>query len=234
MSKDKPHYFNIQEAVVENGIWAVMSDIDRRLYVPLCRYADWETRRCWPSVTQLCKVTGMCRGSVVKAAKHLTELGLLDVWYHRAKGERYAKKYYLIKPIDHLCPPAWTQVPVHTMDTSTRKRGKNGRFLKNKGKKGEGTGPHHGHKCQENPLVSTPWTTTGPHHGQPLVHGVDSNISQENISQENISQGENSLLKGEEKKELTLEEFQMSVEAWKGDEKRARDYWRKKGVKLPN
>jgi hypothetical protein len=38
---------------------------------------------------------------------------------------------------------------------------------------------------------------------------------------------------GKGKRELTLEEFQSSVEAWKGDEKKAREYWTRRGIKLP-
>lgn len=132
MSKDKPYYFNVQEILIDKGYWAIMGDIARSLYIVLCRYQDWKTRICWPSNAELCEATGKCLASVIKASKNLKELGLIDTWYFREKGERYHKKFYRIKPIEDLLPLAMdiSTTPLR-MDISTRKRDKKGRFLKN-------------------------------------------------------------------------------------------------------
>jgi hypothetical protein len=199
MSKknDKPYFFNVQEALIDKGYWRAMKDIDRTLYIALCRYQDWETKISFPSNAELSKVTGMCLASVINAGKNLKALGLVHIWYHKEEGARYHKKFYRIEPLDDL-PPLSMDISTRPkrMDISTRKRDKKGKFQRDDSKANGVT-----------PSIAN-GTTPSIANGHELI---SVNLSQGT----NLKKKSRLSCKDKEKNKETIREFlQLKGEAW--------------------
>jgi hypothetical protein len=216
-------YISIQKTFVERGFLAVMNKRSLKVYFALCSFKDWKTGNCWPTLSKLCEVTGISRTHVIEATHELEELGLVKSWLNRREGSRMFKKFYHIIPIEEVSPQnvdAYRKLhSPQNVNVYPRKRDKKGRFQKSESpKRGRTESP----KCGR---------TESPKRGRELISLNNLTEQSQRINKDSLSFIDEK--EGKKKGDLTLEDFQASVEAWGGDERKARDYWRKRGVKLP-
>lgn len=80
MTANELPYFKFVSALIDSGLWAIMSPAARALYPVLLRFSDRHFKPVYPGTRTLLKLTGFKqKSSLRKARNELVELGLVSV-----------------------------------------------------------------------------------------------------------------------------------------------------------
>lgn len=82
------------------GAWADLPGMAKAVYVPLVMHASRGKGRCWPSLAELAKLSGIHRGNVSKAIGQLIEAGLVK--RIQPGGGNMSTNYEVVAPAQHL------------------------------------------------------------------------------------------------------------------------------------
>lgn len=70
-------YFRVLNALIDQGVWASLTDRARNVLVPLLRHAN-KDRLAWPSIATLMQATGLRKTAVYDALADLIAAGVLE------------------------------------------------------------------------------------------------------------------------------------------------------------
>ena len=70
-------WFPFFHVLIDLGIWKALSKKATKLYPVICKFADFETGECYPSLRTLSKLSGMGLTRIREAVDELVEKGLL-------------------------------------------------------------------------------------------------------------------------------------------------------------
>ena len=80
MADQEMPYFKFVTALIDRGLWALMSPAARALYPVLLRFSDRNFKPVYPGTQRLMELTGFKqKGSLRKARKELVDMGLISL-----------------------------------------------------------------------------------------------------------------------------------------------------------
>ncbi len=94
---------------------------DIAILVAIAKFADNESKECWPSVQTLCETTGISRPTVISALERLTQAGLMQTVTspNHGKGRATRRRLVFSEPLKRA--KSRNQKISHTMSDSTQK-----------------------------------------------------------------------------------------------------------------
>ena len=120
---DKVRY-EVSFALVPYWVYDISSDLELKAYIALAKYANNETKECWPSINTIGKQIKKGRVTTIKALKGLEEKGCITVKRRKKTNKDNETNLYTLminKPaslINHTSPDiqdqASTSIEKHT------------------------------------------------------------------------------------------------------------------------
>jgi DNA-binding transcriptional ArsR family regulator len=81
-------------ALIKCGLLRELKSTSVVIYNVLLSYADFNTGRCFPSITTIHELTGYSRVTIIQAIKELEDWGLLDVIRRQGSSNIYQLRYW--------------------------------------------------------------------------------------------------------------------------------------------
>ncbi len=73
---------------------------DIAVLVAIAKFADNDSKECWPSVQTLCETTGISRPTVISALDRLTQAGLIETVSLSNHGKSVTTCLHAFEPCD--------------------------------------------------------------------------------------------------------------------------------------
>ena len=127
MEKDKD-FSKIYHIVVDSGILSKLNGKEAKIYIVLCRYADYVTGISKPTVMTISRLSGVSKNDVKKAVDKLEAMGLILT---ERTGERFQfRRIYGVIRRDWIEPTfALSVIPARDKGRIKISRDNKGRFL---------------------------------------------------------------------------------------------------------
>src|SRR3989338_7304323 len=86
--KDKnKEFFMVPHLLIDNGTWANWSFKAKVVFIVICRYAGYSSRKAWPGIDTIAEKAGITADSAVEANKEICKSG----WMSKKRGGRDIK-----------------------------------------------------------------------------------------------------------------------------------------------
>lgn len=127
MEKDKD-FFKIYHIVVDGGILSRLNGKEAKIYIVLCRYADYVTSISKPTVTTISRLSGVSKNDIKRSIDKLEAMGLILT---ERTGERFQfRRIYGVIRRDWIEPTfALSVIPARDKGRIKVSRDNKGRFL---------------------------------------------------------------------------------------------------------